>query len=68
MVPEAGEAGNQGGSDGDKEKQGDCQRAKQVPMNPGTGTWDKRDVVPKKILVSNRPKYDEEMSQMYTPD
>ena len=38
VVPEPGEAGNHGGSDADKEKQGDCQRAKQVPMNPGTGT------------------------------
>ena len=38
VVPDTGDAGNQAGSETDKEKQGDCQRAKQVPMNPGTGT------------------------------
>ena len=37
VVPEPGDVGNQPGSDNDKDKQGDCQRAKQVPMNPGTG-------------------------------
>jgi len=37
-VPEPLDGLNQQGSDGDKDKQGDCQRAKQVPMNQGAGT------------------------------
>ena len=68
VVPEPGEAGNHEGSDADKEKQGDCQRAKQVPMNTGTGTWNKRHLAPKKILESRRTQTDEKMSKMYTPD
>ena len=38
VAPDAGDGGNQAGSESDKDKQGDCQRAKQVPMNPPAGT------------------------------
>ena len=38
VAPDAGDGVNQGGSESDRDKQGDCQRAKQVPMNPPAGT------------------------------
>ena len=38
VAPEQGEAANAPRSDPEKDNQKDCQRAKQVPLNPGGGT------------------------------
>ena len=65
VVPEPLDGLNQQGSDGDKDKQGDCQRAKQVPMNQGAGTWEREQLAPNK---SRRLKEKVELVEMYIPD
>ena len=65
VAPEPGEEGNLPGSDLEKDKQGDCQRAKQVPLNPGTGTWEMAR------LAYSSPywaKVDRKATEMYAPD
>ena len=64
-MPEPLDGLNQQGSDGDKDKQGDCQRAKQVPMNQGAGTWEREQFSPNK---SRRLKEKVELVEMYIPD
>ena len=64
-MPEPLDGLNQQGSDGDKDKQGDCQRAKQVPMNQGAGTWDWQQFATNK---SCRAREKVELIEMYIPD
>ena len=69
VAPEPGDAGNQHGSENDKDKQGDCQRAKQVPMNPGTGTWDEEYLcVEGASKFCSRTRREHKLVEMYTPD
>ena len=68
VAPDTGDGGNQGGSDADKDKQGDCQRAKQVPMNPPAGTWNNENLVLKEIFQSRRIKKDGKRAEIYSPD
>ena len=49
VVPDPGDAGNQALSEADKEKQGDCQRAKQVLMNMGAGAKRRETLFLRKI-------------------
>ena len=64
-MPEPLDGLNQQGSDGDKDKQGDCQRAKQVPMNQGANTWERQQFA---IDESCRVRDKVELVEMYIPD
>ena len=68
VAPDAGDGVNQGGSESDRDKQGDCQRAKQVPMNPPAGTWNSENLVLKKLFDLHRTKKDGKKVEIYVPD